>query len=126
MAYNSGIYGPLTEEALSVYGRLGIDAVFTDVKFGETGVVAIEKAKSYGFEVYACAWTFKAPTKEDKSEVVNVHGERGLWAGAGCPNNPEVRKHSLAWIKNALDLDVDGIVLDGVRFPSPGGGFPCF
>lgn len=82
MSYKVGIYGSLTSEALAVYRRLGIDAVFTEVKLGGDVEKLIERAKSVGLKVYACTWTFKASIDEDKFGVENVYGERSLWAGA--------------------------------------------
>jgi len=122
MSYKVGIYGPLTSEALAVYTQLEIDAVFTDVEAEGEAEKLIKQAKSFGLKVYACTWTFKAPTDEDRFGVENVYGERSLWAGAGCPNNSDIRKHNLAWIEEVLGFDINGIVLDGVRFPSPGSG----
>ena len=127
MSYKVGIYGPLTSEALAIYRRLGIDAVFTEVKLGGDVEKLIEEAKSVGLKVYACTWTFKAPGDEKRYGVENAYGERSLWAGAGCPNNPEIGESRLAWVKEVLaNFEVNGIVLDGVRFPSPGSGLSAF
>ena len=127
MAYSCGVYGPLTSKALEVYKKLGINAVFADAKVDVEGREAVKRAKGEGLKVYACTWTFKAPNDKSRCGVENVYGERSLWAGAGCPNNPEIRESSLAWVEEVLSsLEVDGIVLDGVRFPSPGSGLSAF
>jgi hypothetical protein len=129
MSYKLGIYGPLISEAFSVYKRLGVDSVFTDIKNEIEAKNIVKYAKDKGFKVYACTWTFRAPNNgsENRFGVENVYGERSLWAGAGCPNNHEIRERSFEWIRNVLsNFDIDGVVLDGVRFPSPGSGLSAF
>lgn len=125
MAYKLGIYGPLHSKALSTYEKLGIDAVFTDVKTEKVPEVdqTIRRARDSGIEVYACTWAFKAPSKDSRFGIVNISGETTFWTEAGCPNNPTIREHNLTWTKRVLEnLEISGIVLDGIRFPSPGSG----
>lgn len=125
MAYKLGIYGPLHSKALSAYEKLGVDAVFTDVTAEKGPEVddSIRRARDSGMDVYACAWAFKAPSKDSRFGIVNVYGETTFWAGAGCPNNPTIREHNLAWTRRVLEnQEISGIVLDGIRFPSPGSG----
>jgi len=127
MPYKLGIYGPLTEEALTTYRRLGIDAVFTSLGGDAESGKAVKRAKERGLKVYACTWTFKAPQRDEALWVENIQGEKILWNGTGCPNNGKVRENNLAWVRAVSEnLEVDGITLDGVRFPSPGSGLASF
>jgi hypothetical protein len=123
LVYKLGIYGPLTKDAIKAYDKLGIDAVFTeisaDVKDG------IKNAKNAGLKIYACIWAFKA-INDVRCGVKNVNEMNLFWAESGCPNNPMIREYSIRRIKEALQFDIDGIVLDGVRFPSPGSGLSRF
>jgi len=127
MPYKLGIYGPLTEEALTAYRKFGIDAVFTNLGGDPESGKAVKRAKEWGLKVYACTWTFKAPRKDEAFRIENIQGERMLWNGTGCPNNEAVRENNLAWVRAVSgNLEVDGITLDGVRFPSPGSGLASF
>ena len=45
MSYKLGIYGPLTEEALTTYRKLGIDAVFTSLGGDTESEKAVKRAK---------------------------------------------------------------------------------
>jgi len=121
MSWKRGVYGSLDADALGAYKKLGIDAVFFDSASKEE----VKQAKDEGFKIYVAVWAFRASIEE--FGVEDVYGGRSLWAGAGCPNNPAVRENCMLHIKKALaSLDVDGIVLDGVRFPSPGSGRSSF
>jgi len=127
MPYKLGIYGPLTEEALATYRKLGIDAVFTSLGGDTESGKAVKRAKEWGLKVYACTWTFKAPQKNEALGIENLRGEKMLWDGTGCPNNRVVSENNLAWVRAVSeDLEVDGITLDGVRFSSPGSGLAAF
>ncbi|MBS7626992.1 hypothetical protein KEJ51_08195, partial [Candidatus Bathyarchaeota archaeon] len=118
-----GIYGPIDgDEALNIYRRLGVEAVYSDIE----GITELDvtNAKRHGLKLYAAVWTFK--TQNLDFGVLGLDGERRLWAGAGCPNNPNIIKQSIRNIDAAARLGVDGIVLDGVRFPSPASGRNLF
>ena len=118
-----GIYGPInSSEAFNIYRRLGVRAVYSDIE----GVTShdVAEAKGWGLKVYAAVWTFKTPNLE--FGVLGLDGRRDLWAGAGCPNNPNIIRESVKSICAAARLGVDGVVLDGVRFPSPASGSSLF
>jgi len=118
-----GIYGPITPEALEAYKKLNVNEVF--ISIDEAMESMVKQAKEEGFKVYICIWAFKALS--EAYGVENIYGERKLWMNAGCPNNPILREHCLNRIKKALSsLEVDGVVLDGIRFPSPGSGISTF
>jgi len=118
-----GIYGPITPEALEAYRKLNVSEVFVSVD--EAAENMVKQAREEGFKVYATIWAFKASS--EAQGVENVHGEKRLWMGSGCPNNPTVKEHCLSRVEKALSsLKIDGVVLDGVRFPSPGSGVSAF
>jgi len=121
MSYKLGVYGPATKEVVRFLYEMGFDAIFTEPRENY-----VRNAREAGLKVYASLWTFKIPHDARRLGVENVVGERLLWASAGCPNNPEVRENSRRMVEHAVSLDVDGVVLDGVRFPSPGSGMDAF
>ncbi len=54
-------------------------------------------------------------------------GRKHVWFGSGCPNNPELRRGIMGRIEEAVTgLEADGVMLDGVRFASPGSGLEAF
>ena len=120
--YKIGVYSEITSEIVNSLVNTEVDAVFIEPKKEYVRV-----AREAGLKVYVCIWTFKAPATDVKLGVESVYGERVLWANSGCPNNEIIRNSTLREIKEILEsLDVDGIVLDGVRFPSPGSGLKAF
>ncbi|RLI04608.1 hypothetical protein DRO26_04265 [Candidatus Bathyarchaeota archaeon] len=121
MSYSFGVYGPVTKETVNSLVKIGVDAVFTEPK-----KEFVKNAKEAGLKVYACIWVFKTPNDNVQFGVENVYGEKVFWAGSGCPNNPKIREYSIQRVKEAVNLDVTGLVLDGVRFPSLGGGLSAF
>ena len=49
------------------------------------------------------------------------------WFGSGCPNNPRVREESLNLVREAASIEgVGAVILDGIRFASPGEGIESF
>ncbi|MFQ6085475.1 MAG: hypothetical protein ACE5OY_04325 [Candidatus Bathyarchaeia archaeon] len=128
MSPKLSIYGPLQARAVETYLKLELDAVFTEIeRVDDDTRRGIADARDGGIGVYACTWAFKAPHGASGCGIVNAEGEREIWARAGCPNNPTIREASLAWAHHVLvDLEIDGLVLDGVRFPSPGSGLRAF
>ena len=115
--YRNGVYGLKSSESLKSARSLGIDVIFTDLK-------NVEKVKEHGFKAYVCVWVFK--TSDTSHKIENVYGKKMLWNCSGCPNNPKLRELSIQHIRNVMEHDVDGIVLDGVRFPSPASGLNSF
>jgi len=97
-------------------GSLGVDVLYVPERW--TG---LHRAKRLGFEVVAYIWTFKAASR--LGVVGHGFGPRS-WLGAGCPNNPLVRKKALRRIRSIARRRFDGVVLDGVRFPGPSSGLP--
>ncbi|KPV61915.1 MAG: hypothetical protein AOA66_1587 [Candidatus Bathyarchaeota archaeon BA2] len=127
MPYLRGIYGPLNERALTTYQKSGIDAVFTYLEGNVKDKEKVKCARERGLKVYASTWTFGAPTKRAIFGVENIYGVKSLWNETGCPNNCVVRENNLAWVRNVLEnLEINGLILDGVRFPSLGSGLQSF
>ncbi len=113
----------MTKDALYTYRKLGAEEIFLDITTASRKDVT--QAEDEGFKIYACIWAFRA--LDGRFGVENIHGEKMLWAGSGCPNNPMIKKNCLKKIKNVLSTyEGHGIALDGIRFPSPGSGLHTF
>lgn len=119
--YARGIYGEFEEADLTKIRDMGFDAIFTHLKRN-----LVEKAHEFGLKAYHVVWSFRV----DKLDfgIVNIHGRKILWAGSsGCPNNVHVRRKLKKEIEYVMaESEADGIVLDGIRFPSPGSGLDEF
>ncbi len=74
--------------------------------------------------------TFSIRTNRFKNEKFlarTIDGKPVIWFGSGCPNNPEVRQMSLNLVEEIASMEgVDAIILDGIRFASPGEGIKTF
>lgn len=117
-----GIYASGTKKIVADLARLGINTIFTTPKSNY-----VRNAKNTNLDAYIHLWTFKAPEPAKKYGIKNILGEKLLWSGSGCPNNPEIKNRSLERIeKDASSLDIAGIILDGIRFPSLGNGLEAF
>ena len=69
----------------------------------------------------------RADSRKRDSLVRRLDGRRVEWFGSGCPNNPKIRKASLSRARDAASVDgVEAVVLDGIRFASPGEGIDTF
>jgi hypothetical protein len=121
MSYSLGVYGEADEKVVASLAKMGVDAIFMEPK-----KEYVENARKAGLKAYACIWVFKAPVSDPSLGVEDINGVKTLWAGSGCPNNPEIYEESLRNIRKAVAMGVDGIVLDGVRFPSMGSGLSAF
>lgn len=117
-----GIYAPGTKKVVADLTQLNLNTIFTAPKN-----TYIRNAKNADLDVYVHFWTFLAPETTIKYGIKNIYGETLLWSNSGCPNNTEIKNSSLEWIeKTASNLDIDGIILDGIRFPSPANGLNAF
>jgi len=117
-----GIYAPGTKNVVADLTQLNINTIFTTPKN-----TYVSNAKSAGIDVYVHYWTFKVPEISKKYGIKNIYGDRLLWSDSGCPNNPGIKNSSIEWIeKTASKFDIDGIILDGIRFPSPANGLNVF
>lgn len=69
----------------------------------------------------------RADLRKRDSLVRRLDGKRVEWFGSGCPNNPKIRKVSLSRARDAASVEgVETVVLDGIRFASPGEGIDTF
>ena len=88
------------------------------------------QARKSGIETCALVVDFD-PGEEAKSKrnrVVDADGSEQTWfLESGCPNSPELRGYDLERASQIADLGLfDSLMLDGIRFPSPGAGLNPF
>ena len=82
----------------------------------------IEEAGRLGLAVYLCSGAYSASAPFDGEEYLarDINGNPQLWFGSTCPNQPDVRRHNLAWIAEMARTEgIRGVFLDGARFASP-------
>ncbi|MFQ5821003.1 MAG: putative glycoside hydrolase, partial [Candidatus Heimdallarchaeota archaeon] len=117
-----GIYAPGTKKVVADLTQMNLNTIFTAPKN-----TYVSNAKNAGMDVYVHYWTFKAPEISKRYGIKNIYGDKLLWSDSGCPNNPGIKNRSLEWIEtDACYLDIEGIILDGIRFPSPANGLNAF
>jgi len=69
----------------------------------------------------------KADLRERDLLARRLDGKPAKWFGSGCPNNPKIRQASLRLARCAASMEgVDAVILDGIRFASPGEGIEVF
>ena len=120
------MFGVPDKNKLSYLKNKGFDNLVIDYK-----PELIKEAKEQGLSVYIVLGTFKVPDKNKYDLLAeDAFGRRQMWFKSGCPNNPEIRKKTIELIREIIKYDIDGIILDGIRFSSPGSGlgafFTCF
>ncbi|HDH07072.1 MAG TPA: hypothetical protein ENF87_01755, partial [Thermoproteales archaeon] len=101
---------------------------FTDIVVGHNPDF-IKAVKDAGLRVHVVWAVFRVEgiLKKPKYLAEDPLGRKHVWFNSGCPNNPEIRKNILLKIENVItSYDVDGVILDGVRFASPGSGLEAF
>ncbi|MCD6563519.1 MAG: hypothetical protein J7K23_06335 [Thermoproteales archaeon] len=89
----------------------------------------IKVLNNAGYNVHVVLGTFKIIEKFKSVEYLaeDPYGRKHIWFGSGCPNNPEIRKYILDRIREIIaNYDVKSIILDGIRFASPGSGLEAF
>ena len=107
---------------INTLSKTNIDAVFTEPK-----KEYIKTIKNSNLLAYVHKWPFRAAQEEDSCAVVDIFDQKRFWNGSGCPSSPILRNNSFEWLEEFLPiLEVDGVVLDGVRFPSAGSGIREF
>ena len=122
MVYQLGMYAPAEVKVVEFLAKQDFDAIFIESK-----KEYVRTAQDANLKAYVHMWTFRAPKNEECYKVKNIFDERMFWSGSGCPNNPSIREFNLRLIEEIIsNFNPDGIVLDGIRFPSPGSGFPSF
>lgn len=95
------------------------DAGFDVVVSGPTDAVT-----AAGMEAWLCGGAFGLPGEgADQLKAVNDRGNRHIWFGSGCPNQPPLRERNLEnYRKMAQTPGITGILVDGCRFASPASG----
>ena len=84
-----------------------------------------------GVTLYMCSGAFGKGGHPDEFLSIDVNGDRRIWFGSTCPNQPAVREANLESIAGmAATEGIAGIYIDGCRFASPASGreafFTCF
>lgn len=116
--FRVGIYADPDLPTAKKIRDIGIDAIFLP----ETSTTTAY-ARNIGLSTFIHIWTFSVPRRTLEYGLVDCFGHARFWANSGCPNNPAVQRYALKRIETiARRNDIDGIILDGVRFPSPGSG----
>lgn len=122
MAYKLGMYAPADTRVVEFLAKQNVDAIFTEPK-----KEYIRTAQDANLKAYVHIWSFRTPRDDKSYKVKNIFDNMMFWNKSGCPNNPSIRKFNLRLIEEIIsDFNPDGIVLDGIRFPSPGSGSKSF
>jgi len=122
------IFGLPTEEYEIVLKELK-DLDFTDIVITTPDAKQIRAAKDRGFRVHAVVVAFRLDKSLRRPEYLaeDPLGRKHIWFNSGCPNNPSIRKKSLEKVKEWIEkYEVNGVILDGIRFASPGSGLSAF
>jgi len=121
-----GLPGEHPEEHARFLADQGIEYVVLGADPG-----AIQAARRAGLKVYVCSGAFGKGNRPDDLLSIDVNGDRQIWFGSTCPNQPEVREANLRGIADMAAIEgIEGIFIDGCRFASPASGlepfFTCF
>lgn len=111
--------------ALKLLKELGCSTVTVGKDEEAVKAITDEGMKAH---VVMGAFSFeRADLRKRDSLVRRLDGKRVEWFGSGCPNNPKIRKVSLSRARDAASVEgVEAVVLDGIRFASPGEGIDTF
>lgn len=113
------------EKVLDELSSLGL----TDVVIGVQDSNQVKAAKDRNFKVHAVVVAFHLDKelKKPKYLAEDPLGRKHIWFNSGCPNNPAIRSKCLKIVEEwVTEYEVDGVILDGIRFASPGSGFNAF
>jgi hypothetical protein len=111
-----------SEEHVEFLVDNGFGAVVAD---GSSATVSA--CAKWDIPLYLCSGAYgKGPFPDDLLSV-DVNGDRQIWFGSTCPNQPEVRTVNLEGIAGMAATDgIAGIYIDGCRFASPSSGLEAF
>lgn len=115
--------------AIEVEPSLLRELGFTDVAMGTLDVRVVKAIREMGIKAHFVVAAFRLPRTGEVSELLAVdpNGARHRWFDSGCPNNPELRRACLRAVEQALTVcEYDNVILDGIRFASPGSGLEAF
>lgn len=87
----------------------------------------VEACAAHGVALYLCSGAYGRGGFSDAHLSVDVNGDRQVWFGSTCPNQPAVREANLKGIAAmAATGGIAGIYIDGCRFASPASGLEAF
>jgi len=111
--------------ALKLLNELGCSAVTVGNDKGAVDAITDQGMRAH---VVMGAFSFeRADFRKGSILARRLDGRRVEWFGSGCPNNPRIRKASLSRARDAASVEgVEAVVLDGIRFASPGEGIDTF
>jgi hypothetical protein len=121
------IYG-LPKELLPALGllkELGYRTVTVGREREAVGAISRAGMRAH---VYVGAFSLNENALQRKGSLARrLDGSPAEWFGSGCPNNPKVRAASLNSVREAASIEgAEAIILDGIRFASPGEGIDVF
>ncbi|MBO3804081.1 MAG: hypothetical protein JTT11_09500 [Candidatus Brockarchaeota archaeon] len=113
------------EKALSLLKKLKFEAV-TVGKEKE----AVDAIVREGLEAHVAIGAFSLRGAGSAKKALlsrRLDGTPVTWFGSGCPNNAKIRESSLNRVEEAASMEgVKAVILDGIRFASPGEGIETF
>jgi len=102
---------------------------FSDIVIGTQNTEQVKAIKDRGLKVHAVIVAFRLYNNLKRPEYLaeDPLGRKHVWFNSGCPNNPTIRSKCLEIVEEWITkYEVDGIILDGIRFASPGSGLDVF
>lgn len=124
MKHKSIFIFEINKASLTGLKKLRPDAVFIGSKFATTNnIIKLRKVLPVKSQVNVEIGIFAGKDKIEKySDALPVESRGGLqnvdWYYGVCPTHDEVRRHCLDKIRHLSSLDIDGIWLDFIRYPS--------
>ena len=120
-----GLASPATDH-IKILADNGFEYVVAD---GSQQTVAA--CADNGLSLYLCSGAFGKGSHPDEFLSLDVNGDRQIWFGSTCPNQPLVRENNLEGIARMAETEgISGVYIDGCRFASPSSGlepfFTCF
>jgi hypothetical protein len=105
------------------------EAGFNVVVAGGEAVIAAVRAE--GMVAWQCGGAFGVGADDEALKAVDIRGNRQVWFGSGCPNQPALRERNMTSYETMTKTaGLEGILVDGCRFASPASGlnpyFTCF
>jgi len=111
-------------EAPKLLKELGCSTVTVGYDKGAVDAITDQGMRAH---VVMGAYSFERDLRKGGLLARRLDGRRVVWFGSGCPNNPKIRNASLNRARDAASVEgVEAVVLDGIRFASPGEGIDTF
>ncbi|MEM2930606.1 MAG: hypothetical protein QW797_07100 [Thermoproteota archaeon] len=101
---------------------------FNDVVVGyDAGLVKGLLDKGFNVHIVIGAFRLDNEHRDPRFLAEDPYGNKHVWFGSGCPNNPDIRRRTLSQVSEIVEKhDVSSILLDGIRFASMGSGIEAF